>query len=369
MQKKNNRPKKILFVLEHFHPYIGGAEKLFYVLTTALAKEGYEITVVTTLFDKKLPAEEIHEGVKIVRVNCFNRFAFTVLSLPKVIRFARKCDIIHTTTYNAALPAAFAGKLLGKPVFVTFHEVWGKLWQQLPFTSFFERNAFYLFEKMLLKLPFEKFIAVSEFTKRELIKNGIPATKIERIYNGIDYDLFKNYSPTPPKVFTFTYFGRLGISKGLNLLIPAAAEFRKQFPDTKLKLIIPKYPEALFQKIMNLIEKHDLKNYIEFHHNLPREELYQQLLSSSCVVISSYSEGFCFAAAETVALKIPIISSHQGALTETVSGKFIALEEMTVTNLADALAEAYYYNWKKIPIRYFHLADSVECYKRLYDAK
>ena len=89
---------KILFVLEHFYPYIGGTEKLFYVLTKALAKDGYKVTVVTTLFDKKLPAEEIDEGVKIIRVNCFNRFAFTLLSLPNIMRHAKDVDVCIKST-------------------------------------------------------------------------------------------------------------------------------------------------------------------------------------------------------------------------------------------------------------------------------
>jgi len=96
---------KILFVLEHFYPYIGGAEKLFYTLSTNLASQGYEVVVVTTRYDKKLKSNEEHEGVKIIRVNCFNRFGFTVFSLPKVIEHAKDCNLIHTTTYNAALPA------------------------------------------------------------------------------------------------------------------------------------------------------------------------------------------------------------------------------------------------------------------------
>lgn len=366
MLKKNNTSKKILFVLEHFYPYIGGAEKLFYVLTTGLAKRNCSVTVVTTLFDKNLPTEEIHRGVKIVRVNCFNRFAFTVFSLPKVVQYARQADLIHTTTYNAALPAALVGKLLQKPVLVTFHEVWGDLWRRLPFISFFQRNAFYYFEKILLYLSFSKFIAVSDFTKKELMKNGIPPEKIIRIYNGLDYKKFQNDSVAPPEKFTFTYFGRLGISKGLDLLIPAAAQFRDVFPDSKLKLIIPKYPVPLYQTIMDLVVQYDLNDYIEFHHNLPREELYAELLCSTCVVIPSYSEGFCFAAAEAVALNIPIISSNQGALLETVSGKYIPMESMTVDALTGALKKAYSNSWLEVPIRRFYLEESVERYMRLY---
>jgi len=357
---------KILFVLEHFYPYIGGAEKLFYELTTKLASQDYEIIVVTTQFDKKLPLEELHKGVKIVRVKCNNRYAFTFFSIPKIIQNAKGCDLIHTTTYNAAMPAIVAGKFMRKPVFVTFHEVWGKLWKQLPFTSFIEKNAFYLFEKLLLNLPFHKFIAVSEFTKSKLMEYGVSENKIVRIYNGIDYDIFKNYQPKSPEVFTYTYFGRLGISKGLDLLIPAAAEFSKTYPNSKLKLIIPKQPKGIYDQVKKLISSYDLDSHIELHHNLSRERLYEELLKSSCIVIPSYSEGFCFAAAETVALNVPIISSHQGALKEVVSGRFIEMKEQSQKALYNALEKAILQNWTETPIKYYHLSDSIKMYSEMY---
>lgn len=363
-QGQNNM--KILFVLEHFYPYIGGAEKLFYELSSKLAEKGFEVIVVTTWYDKKLPREEMHKGVKIVRVNCFNRFGFTFLSLPKIIKHAKGCHAIHTTTYNAALPAMIAGKLKGKKVFVTFHEVWGNLWKQLPFTSFLKKNVFFLFEKLLLNLPFHKFIAVSEFTKSKLIEHGISPNKVIRIYNGIDYDHFKKYQHKPPKIFTYTYFGRLGISKGLDLLIPAAASFKQKYPDTTLKLILPKQPRAIYTKIMNLIAFHNLQDHVVLLHNLTRDQLYEELLNSSCVVIPSYSEGFCFAAAETVALNVPIISSDQGALKEVVSGQHIKLSEQNSTALFNALDQAYKSEWNNTTVRHYTLNDSIEQYEEMY---
>lgn len=357
---------KILFVLEHFYPYIGGAEKLFYVLTTNLAKKGFEVVVVTTQYDNSLPSEETHQGVKIVRVRCYNRYGFTFFSIPKIWKHAKGCDVIHTTTYNAALPAMIVGFLRRKPVYITFHEVWGSLWKRLPFTSFIERNAFYLFEKMLLNLPFKKYIAVSEFTKSELIANGVPKKKVVRIYNGIEYNTFKEYQHTPPEKFTYTYFGRLGISKGLDLLIPAAAKFCKIYPKSQLKLIIPKQPKGMYKQIMNLISSFDLQSNIELHHNLSRTQLYHELLNSSCVVIPSYSEGFCFAAAETVALKIPIISSDLGALKEVVSGQYIKMKDQTVDGLFKALEDAQVDNWIKTPIAYYHLKNSIDQYSEIY---
>lgn len=364
--QKETKQKKILFVLEHFHPYIGGAENLFRVLTTGLVKSGYAVSVVTTRFDKALPSREIFEGVQIIRVSCINRFAFTLFSLPKVYKHAKAADFIHTTTYNAALPAALIGKLLRKPVFITFHEVWGQLWKALPFISFFEKNSFYLFEKIILKLPFTAFIAVSDFTKDALIEHGIAAHKVHRIYNGIDYAQLPKHEVSTPKQFTFTYFGRLGISKGLNILLPAAAVFREKYPKTRVRLILPKYPAPLYEKVLHLVQKYRLEEYIEWHHNLTREELFRQLQSSSCVVIPSYSEGFCFAAAEAVGLGVPIISSQQGALSETVSGKYIPVEAMSVEALSIALEKAYLNNWEEKPIQHFHLSDSLKAYLDFY---
>lgn len=358
---------KILFVLEHFYPYIGGAEKLFYELTTSLAKKGFSVIVITTQFDKKLPTEEIHEGVKIVRVICFNRFGFTILSLPKVIKYAKGCHLIHTTTYNAALPSIIAGQLLGKPVIVTFHEVWGDLWKKLPFISWIEKYAFFYFEKALLNLPFDTFVAVSDFTKSKLMEYGVPNQKIVQIYNGIDYSSFYRKHSKIVDVFTFTYFGRLGVSKGLDILIPAAADFRKLHPDSKFKLIIPKQPKKMYSKIMSLISRYDLTSYVEIHHELPQAQLDKELLHSTCIVIPSYSEGFCFAAAEAVALNIPIVSSNKGALREVVSGRFINMVAFNSRSLQTALEQAFYDKWDFKPIQYFHLDDSVDRYQVIYD--
>jgi len=96
---------RILFVLEHFHPYVGGAEELFLKLTTALVNEGYDVSVVCTRHDSSVAQYEDHQGVKIHRVNCYNRFLFTLFSLPIVLKLARRSDLIHTTSYNSAVPA------------------------------------------------------------------------------------------------------------------------------------------------------------------------------------------------------------------------------------------------------------------------
>ncbi len=359
---------KLVFVLEHYHPYIGGAEKLFTELTRALVNRGYAVTVITTLHDSSLPRAEIDHGVHVFRVNCWNRYLFTLLSLPVIFRQARRCDLIHTTTYNAAFPAWIVGKILNKKVVVTFHEVWGKLWFRLPFITRLQKTLFYTYEQLILRCRFHRYVAVSRYTQNCLQQFNAAKGRVVQIYNGLDYKAFRSYTPEPPTQFTYTYLGRLGISKGLDLLLPAAKEFSVANPYSRLQLILPQYPRSFYRRIRRWIAELELENHIDLYHNLPREALYQTIAQSSCVVIPSYSEGFCFAAAETMALGIPIVSSQQGALKEVVSGRYVAMEAMTSTALLEALHRAKEGKWVEKNLQHFPLDESVKQYLELYES-
>ncbi|MCB0599363.1 MAG: glycosyltransferase family 4 protein [Lewinellaceae bacterium] len=357
---------KILFVLEHYYPYIGGAERLFTQLARTLVQSGYPVTVVTTRHDRSLPAREVLNGVRIFRVRCFNRYLFTLLSLPRILQQARDCSLIHTTTYNAALPAWLAGQLLRKPVVVTFHEVWGKLWWQLPFTGWWQKRGYYLYERLVLKLSFHRYIAVSHYTKNCLEQAGIPSGRIATIYNGLDYASFQSHRRIQPPVFTYTYFGRLGISKGLDLLLPAAQQFCSKYPESRLQLILPRKPKPVFKRVQRLIRQLKLDSHIVLLHDLPRRQLYRTLSSSSCVVIPSYSEGFCFAAAEAAALQVPTISSQRGALKEVVNGQYLPIKPLNATALSEALEKAANGQWQELPRKRFPLERTVEQHLELY---
>lgn len=357
---------RILFVLEHYPPYIGGAETLFGQLAEQLVKKGHEVRVVTTRFSPELPARETRSGVSIRRINCRNRFLFSVLALPAAWREARWADVVHTTTYNAAPPAWLAAKLMGKKAVITFHEFWGDLWLQLPFLSCFQARAYRAFERFVLRLSFDHYIAVSDFTARTLVQNGVKEAKVIRIYNGLDYDEFTGLKHRPAPGFHYTFFGRLGVSKGLDLLLPAAAELRKTQPEARLQLVIPLRPAAMLQRINELIDELDIRDVTEVYHELSDEDLRELLLTSSCVVIPSYSEGFCFAAAEAVAMGIPVISSGRGALVETVGGKFLKMEEMNREALVQALHLAARGGYEERPATQYSLADSVDAYLEFY---
>ena len=360
---------KILFVLENHYPNIGGVETLFKSLSEALVEEGHEVTVLTNKFMPGLLSKENIAGVQIIRVPLINRYLFTLFGAFPAIIQAFRHDIIHTTSYNAGIPAFIASIFSRKKVIITFHEVWDKLWFQLPYMSKVVLGLHYLFEKALLALPFDHFITVSNFSKNRLSSIGIKEHKISMIYNGINYSEYIEQKPTVERAkapFTFMYFGRLGISKGLDLIIAALRLLKDKDLRFKFLLVIPTEPKNFRKLIVDQLEDQDLLSSVEIYSDLEKEILNNYIRAADAVLIPSYSEGFCFCAAETMALGTPIVSSGKGSLAEVVHGKYIEMKAHSGQGLADAMTDALNGKWKEKPDRQFHLDDTISQYLDFY---
>jgi glycosyltransferase involved in cell wall biosynthesis len=221
---------------------------------------------------------------------------------------------------------------------------------------------------MLAILPFNQFIAVSQFTASSLIKAGIKPDRVQLIYNGIDYQdhlLLQRDNKLTNNKFTFTYFGRVGYSKGLDVLLEATANLVKLDNNFILQIITSREP--LFNKMLELIHDYTLSEYVVFRHELEREELFTAIRKSDAIVIPSYSEGFCFAAVETMAIGTPIISSGRGALKEVIGGKHIELSELTAEELSMAMRNAMNGSWSDKPMKRFPIDETIEAHIALYD--
>lgn len=361
---------RILFVLEYYYPHIGGVETLFHQLVTALQQSGVTCTILTQRFSPALAAKErTPAGTTIRRLAVPNRYLFTLVAFLMGFSYFRKTDLIHTTSYNAAIPAFLGGLFFRKPVLITFHEAWGKLWFQLPFMSRLAASGHYAFEQVLFRLPFRYFIGVSQATSQRLLEEGVPPKRIKTIYNGLNYSAFHNHphhQPAPVSAFQMTYFGRIGLSKGLDLLLPAFAHLVKTYPHGHLQLIVPEKPTKMVTWLRKTITRLGIENHTTVFFSLPQKDLQEKLRASNWVVIPSYSEGFCFAAAEAVAMGIPIVHSGQGALPEVVSGYFVEANSHETDDLLEALLQAAAGDWSYRPFRPFPLTDSVAQYMSLY---
>ncbi len=329
----------ILFVLEFFFPHVGGLETLFQHLAEGLVQHGYRVTVVT-LWLPGTNKRETREGIEIVRVKTpgfAQRYLFMLYALPMAVRKARIADLIHTTTYNAALPAWLASRIARCPAIITVHEVFAEQWQQLPGLNPLLGYAFRAFEWAILHLPFAHFIGDSNFTARRLRQRmHIPAHKVSTVYPAVDYD-FWDRARHERRVLTeevpgladgpaYLYFGRAGLSKGLGYLIEAARIIQRARPDSHGVFILARDPLAPYERALRQLARYGLTEHVIVLDPVPRAELPGYLLAADCVVVPSISEGFGYAAVEAATLGCPVVTTTGHSVEEVLpdSARFVA---------------------------------------------
>tara|TARA_B100000497_G_scaffold118705_1_gene145235 strand:+ start:3502 stop:4596 length:1095 start_codon:yes stop_codon:yes gene_type:complete len=359
---------KILFILEYYHPHVGGVETLFKNLIERLGLGGHDITVLTNQYQGTLPKLEKQNSITIKRLPFKNRYLFTFLSIYSAVRLAKRHDIIHTTSYNAAIPSYFASKLTGTKALITFHEVWGKLWFRLPWISFPSRILHYTFEQAILKMNFDQFIAVSDYTRKALINHNVDSNKVRRIYNGIDYAEFeKRKNLKNLSVPTFLYFGRVGISKGIDIILKAVEILIRETQNFKIRMILPEKQDSLTKRVVEIVKSKKLHNHIFIESSISFSQLKKTIAQVNAVIVPSYSEGFCFSAVETMAIGTPLIISGEGALSEVIGGKHLQFENMDPVSLKEKLVDAINDQWQETPVKKFELEESVQSYLSLYN--
>lgn len=368
---------KILFVLEHYYPFIGGAEVLFKQVCEGLVEKGHIVTVITS----RLPhtsSFEIINGVSVYRVNTphrASRYWFTFLAVPLTIRLARSADIIQTTTYNGAFPAWLASRLTGRKCIITVHEVIAEGWRSMMGMNLLMAWLHRSLEFIIITMPFDHYISVSLYTADRIKRYGVKKYRISTIYNGIDYDLFDPQKTDGQSVrnklgirdeFIYMYYGRPGISKGLEYLIRAVPLVSEKIPGARLLMILGRMPVDGYKRITVLIRELCLEKSIILLDPVPRDRLPSYIAASDCVVVPSLSEGFGFTAIEACAMHKPVVATNVASLPEVISGTFVLVPPSDPQALAEGIYTVYTRSVIPSAERRFYWSDCIDGYEKIY---
>ena len=318
--------KNILIVTEYFPnerlEITGGVEARAYYIGRELAKTN-EVTIITSWRSGDKKCENI-DNMTIIRCGkehkytnkgaIFSRLRFAIYAYNTISSL--KCDIIFGYNFIAYLPTYFAAKRLNARTIATYHETWIGEW--IDNTNIIVGLLGEIWERIVLKLNWDKFIAVSDFTRKQLIKQGIRPTKIEVIPNGIDFPKYNEIQTTKSTRPQLCYIGRLTKNKRVADIISAVKILQKKHPNILLKIIGKGYKEEKLQERKNKLK---LDNNIEFLGYINNHKNVLKILASSQIFVSaSILEGFGISVIEACALSVPYVITDIKPFIEITEG-------------------------------------------------
>jgi len=314
--------KKIVFVLEHFSPHIGGAETLFANLIKSLDKKKYKVLVLTSNSSGYAGRKKFF-GATVIYHSWPSIFGHPIPLFKDICSYVKEADIVHTSLYSSALITFFISRHYKKKCILTVYECLNKKWFYIE-KNFLRALFFLLVERLSLSPKYAQIIAISNSTKNDLEKIGIKNVFV--VYPILDEYSQKttNINRDGPRKF-FLYFGRPGKTKGIFTLLEAVKliNIRKQEFQYRFLLILSNDPLSERKKITQFIRKYNLGKLVLVVDSVPKKELNGYISNSYCCIVPSLTEGFGYSAAEVCALKKPIIISNTPSLLEIAYGKVI----------------------------------------------
>jgi glycosyltransferase involved in cell wall biosynthesis len=302
----------------------GGVESRYFFLVKQLSKQ-HNVMVICSKQPGQPRVSNVF-GAKVIRCgpempysgkgNILNRFkfAFRAYQVGKRLgeelrRSNQKFDCVEGASFLVYPPAYFLGKKFKTIKVATWHECWIGDWikHKGNLTGIFGE----LWERFSVRLRWDKVIAVSNFTKQVLIKNGIPRDKTVIIPNGINANDLKNIHSQPKyKDPTICYFGRLNWQKNVDLLIKAIPIIKKRIPNIQCKIIGNGPAEQHLKELVSKLElqKQLSPNQVTFSgpvSNYP--ELISQAKRCHLFVSPSTLEGFGITVIEAMSLELPYV--------------------------------------------------------------
>ncbi len=193
----------------------------------------------------------------------------------------------------------------------------------------------------------DKLIAISEFTKSELIKHlRIPEDKIAVVYMGIDHreyrpmpsnDEIVNKYKLPEDMKIILCVGAEIPRKNLSTLIEAFGKLKKDYEGVKLVKVGNPQASGAREKLMKSINKLGLEKEVIFTDFVTEEDLPQIYNAADLYVYPSFYEGFGLPVLEAMACGVPVITSNASSLPEVAGDAAITVDPHDANTLAKAM--------------------------------
>lgn len=329
---------KILLVTHYYQPHVGGIEIIAYNQARELARQGHEVTILTSQLLQDQP-EEITEGIRIVRVPIWNWFEekfgvpYPVFS-PALARVLRReiaaCDLVHAhgILYQGSHVGARIAQKYGKPFFVTEHVAHVKY--KNPLIDWIESIALRTIGVSTLKKS-AQVLVYNSYVHWWMKQYGIEPVNLS---NGVDFTLF--HPPTeqekqasrakfglPQDRFIVLFVGRFVAKKGFDVLYAA------------------RHPAYLLVFVGGGAAPDFMRedNSVRILGSLAQSELAQVYQAADTFILPSYGEGFPLSIQEAMATGLPVITSKQNALEPIAGSRLVSFVDINADQIRSAILD------------------------------
>src|SRR5256886_6572189 len=160
------------------------------------------------------------------------------------------------------------------------------------------------------------FHAISESTRDDLVRRGVPRERIEVIYPGVDAAWYAPDAAEPrAREPTFLYVGRLKRYKGVEIALRALALARRARPDLALEIAGEGDDRGRLERLARTLALGEAARFLGFVAETEKRRLLRRRWA---VVLTGPKEGCGISNVEAAACATPALASDSPGLRESV---------------------------------------------------
>ena len=293
------------------NPYAGGAEIHLHEIFGRLAARDHAVDLVTSGWPGAAWRAEL-DGMQVRRFGGRHTFALRARPALRKLLASRRYDVVVEDINKLPL---YLCRLTRLPFCAIVPHLFGT-------TAFVEANWVVAAIVWAAELPLPRgyrraaFHAISESTRDDLVRRGVPAERIAVIYPGVDTAWYCPDDATPRAARpTFLYLGRLKRYKGVEIGLRALAAASRSRADLALDIAGQGDDRPRLERLAGTLGVADRTRFLGF---VSAEEKRRLMRQAWAVVLPSPKEGWGITNVEAGACGTPALASDSPGLRESV---------------------------------------------------